>query len=291
MKIDWEKVGGLLPAVVQESSSGEVLMLAYMNEEALNLSLKTGFAHYFSRTKNRIWKKGEESGNTQAIDEIFLDCDNDTILLKVVQNGGVACHTGEKSCFFRKISGDSGESNLASDERQNLTQEQNLNQAKKPIYGIIDEVYHAIIDRKLNADPQTSYVASLFKKGENAILKKVGEEATELVMACKDASARKNEIARFSSAANDGQISSNLTQNENFAKISNESANQNSQTETSQNQKPKTPTEEIIYEAADLCFHSLVALALHGIHPDRVKAELARRFGLSGIEEKNSRKG
>ena len=291
MKIDWEKVGGLLPAVVQESSSGEVLMLAYMNEEALNLSLKTGFAHYFSRTKNRIWKKGEESGNTQAIDEIFLDCDNDTILLKVVQNGGVACHTGEKSCFFRKISGDSGESNLASDERQNLTQEQNLNQAKKPIYGIIDEVYHAIIDRKLNADPQTSYVASLFKKGENAILKKVGEEATELVMACKDASARKNEIARFSSAANDGQISSNLTQNENFAKISNESANQNSQTETSQNQKPKTPTEEIVYEAADLCFHSLVALALHGVHPDRVKAELARRFGLSGIEEKNSRKG
>ena len=291
MKIDWEKVGGLLPAIVQESLSGEVLMLAYMNEEALNLSLKTGFAHYFSRTKNRIWKKGEESGNTQAIDEIFLDCDNDTILLKVVQNGGVACHTGEKSCFFRKISGDSGESNLASDERQNLTQEQNLNQAKKPIYGIIDEVYHAIIDRKLNADPQTSYVASLFKKGENAILKKVGEEATELVMACKDASARKNEIARFSSAANDGQISSNLTQNENFAKISNESANQNSQTETSQNQKPKTPTEEIIYEAADLCFHSLVALALHGIHPDRIKAELARRFGLSGIEEKNSRKG
>ncbi len=285
MKIDWEKVGGLLPAVVQESSSGEVLMLAYMNEEALNLSLKTGFAHYFSRTKNRIWKKGEESGNTQAIDEIFLDCDNDTILLKVVQNGGVACHTGAKSCFFRKISGDGGESNLISVDGQNLTREQNLNQAKKPIYGIIDEVYHAIIDRKLNADPQTSYVASLFKKGENAILKKVGEEATELVMACKDAS-------QFDSDANGGQISSNLTQNENFAKISNENAaNKNSQTETSQNQKPKTPTEEIIYEAADLCFHSLVALALHGIHPDRVKAELARRFGMSGIEEKNSRKG
>ena len=288
MKIDWEKVGGLLPAVVQESSSGEVLMLAYMNEEALNLSLKTGFAHYFSRTKNRIWKKGEESGNTQVIDEIFLDCDNDTILLKVVQNGGVACHTGEKSCFFRKISGDGGESNLTGAD------EQNLNQAKKPIYGIIDEVYHAIIDRKLNADPQTSYVASLFKKGENAILKKVGEEATELVMACKDASARKNETAQFNSVANGGQISSNLTQNqnENFAKISNENgASENSQTTTCQNQKPKTPSEEIIYEAADLCFHSLVALALHGIHPDRVKAELARRFGLSGIEEKNSRKG
>lgn len=275
-----------MPAVVQESSSGEVLMLAYMNEEALNLSLKTGFAHYFSRTKNRIWKKGEESGNTQAIDEIFLDCDNDTILLKVVQNGGIACHTGAKSCFFRKISGDGGESNLTSADGQNL------NQAKRPIYGIIDEVYHAIIDRKLNADPQTSYVASLFKKGENAILKKVGEEATELVMACKDASVRKNKTVQFNSAANGDQISSNLTQNENFAKISNENAaNKNSQTETSQNQKPKTPTEEIIYEAADLCFHSLVALALHGIHPDRVKAELVRRFGMSGIKEKNSRKG
>ena len=261
-------------------------MLAYMNEEALNLSLKTGFAHYFSRTKNRIWKKGEESGNTQAIDEIFLDCDNDTILLKVVQNGGVACHTGAKSCFFRKISGDGGESNLTGAD------EQNLNQAKRPIYGIFDEVYHAIMDRKLNADPQTSYVASLFKKGENAILKKVGEEATELVMACKDATARKNETAQFNSAVSGGQISSNLTQNENFAKISNKNAaNQNSQTGTSQNQKPKTPTEEIVYEAADLCFHSLVALALHGVHPDRVKAELARRFGLSGIEEKNSRKG
>lgn len=267
-------------------------MLAYMNEEALNLSLKTGFAHYFSRTKNRIWKKGEESGNTQAIGEIFLDCDNDTILLKVVQNGGVACHTGAKSCFFRKISGDGGESNLASDDGQNLTQEQNLNQAKKPIYGIIDEVYHTILDRKLNADPQTSYVASLFKKGENAILKKVGEEATELVMACKDASARKNETAQFNSAANGDQISSNLTQNKNFAKISNENGtSENSQTAACQNQKPKSPTEEIIYEAADLCFHSLVALALHGVHPDRVKAELARRFGLSGIEEKNSRKG
>ena len=328
MKIDGKKVDGLLPAVVQESSSCEVLMLAYMNEEALNLSLKTGFAHYFSRTKNRIWKKGEESGNTQAIDEIFLDCDNDTILLKVVQNGGIACHTGAKSCFFRKISRGGGESNLTSADGQNLTQEQILTQAKKPIYGIIDEVYHAIMERKLNADPQTSYVASLFKKGENAILKKVGEEATELVMACKDASARKNDISRFDVAESEretinlsksyadenqtnkeqsgrnlqnsgenngsksGQISPNLTQNENFAKISNENAASKScKTETSQNQKPKTPTEEIIYEAADLCFHSLVALALHGIHPGRVKAELARRFGISGIEEKNSRKG
>ena len=290
MKIDWEKMGGLLPVVVQESSSGEVLMLAYMNEEALNLSLKTGFAHYFSRTKNRIWKKGEESGNTQAIDEIFLDCDNDTILLKVVQNGGLACHTGAKSCFFRKISKGGGESNLASNDGQNLTQEQNLNQAKKPIYGIIDEVYHAILDRKLNADPQTSYVASLFKKGENAVLKKVGEEAGELIMACKDASAAR----RFENLA-DKHASESLNLKKAQQILSRDEQDLNSQIltqgakEQGEKDELKKALDGVVYEAADLCFHSLIALAAHGIHPERVKAELARRFGLSGIEEKNSR--
>ncbi|MBF0985330.1 MAG: phosphoribosyl-AMP cyclohydrolase, partial [Campylobacter sp.] len=103
MKIDWEKTGGLLPVVVQDVASSEVLMLAYMDEEALNLSLETGFAHYFSRTKNRIWKKGEQSGNVQKIEDAYLDCDNDTLLIKVEQKGGTACHTGAKSCFFRKI--------------------------------------------------------------------------------------------------------------------------------------------------------------------------------------------
>ena len=188
MKIDWEKTGGLLPVVVQEIASGEVLMLAYMDEEALNLSLETGFAHYFSRTKNRIWKKGEQSGNVQKIEDAYLDCDNDTLLIKVEQKGGAACHTGAKSCFFRKIAGanlggDSeqnltgadgrilmGELNLADENGPNLEHGQNLAaftaQTKKPAYGIIDEIYHVILERKLNADPQTSYVASLFKKGE-----------------------------------------------------------------------------------------------------------------------------
>ena len=103
LKIDWQKVGGLLPVVVQDDGNGEVLMMAYMNEEALNLSLKSGFAHYFSRTKNRIWKKGEESGNVQWVKEIFIDCDEDTILLKVDQVGKAACHEGYQSCFFRKV--------------------------------------------------------------------------------------------------------------------------------------------------------------------------------------------
>ena len=313
MKIDWEKTGGLLPVVVQEVASGEVLMLAYMNEEALNLSLETGFAHYFSRTKNRIWKKGEQSGNVQKIEDAYLDCDNDTLLIKVEQQGGAACHTGAKSCFFRKIAdanlgGESernlagadgriltGELNLANESGPNLEYGQNLAaftaQTKKPAYDIIDEIYHVILERKLNADPQTSYVASLFKKGENAVLKKVGEEAGELIMACKDASAAR----RFENLA-DKHASESLNLKKAQQILSRDEQDLNSQIltqgakEQGEKDELKKALEGVVYEAADLCFHSLVALAAHGIHPERVKAELARRFGLSGIEEKNSRK-
>ena len=311
MKIDWEKTGGLLPVVVQEVASGEVLMLAYMDEEALNLSLKTGFAHYFSRTKNRIWKKGEQSGNVQKIVDAYLDCDNDTLLIKVEQQGGAACHTGAKSCFFRKIAvanlGGESERNLAgADGRilagknwQILEREQNLSaseaQTKKPAYDIIDEIYHVILERKLNADPQTSYVASLFKKGENAVLKKVGEEAGELIMACKDASAAR----RFENLTEKhASESSNLkkTQAGEAQILIRDEQDLNSKNlrqgvkEQGKEDELKKALDGVVYEAADLCFHSLIALAAYGIHPERVKAELARRFGLSGIEEKNSRK-
>ena len=313
MKIDWEKTGGLLPVVVQEVASGEVLMLAYMDEEALNLSLETGFAHYFSRTKNRIWKKGEQSGNVQKIEDAYLDCDNDTLLIKVEQKGGAACHTGAKSCFFRKIAdanlgGESeqnlagadgriltGKLNLANESGPNLEHGQNLAaftaQTKKPAYDIIDEIYHVILERKLNADPQTSYVASLFKKGENAVLKKVGEEAGELIMACKDASAAR----RFENLTKKHTSeSSNLKKTQQILSRDEQDLNSRNLTQGAKEQGEKDELKKaldgVVYEAADLCFHSLIALAAHGIHPERVKAELARRFGLSGIEEKNSRK-
>ncbi len=313
MKIDWEKTGGLLPVVVQEVASGEVLMLAYMDEEALNLSLETGFAHYFSRTKNRIWKKGEQSGNIQKIEDAYLDCDNDTLLIKVEQKGGAACHTGAKSCFFRKIAdanlgGESeqnltgtgrriltGELNLVNESGPNLEHGQNLAaftaQAKKPAYGIIDEIYHVILERKLNADPQTSYVASLFKKGENAVLKKVGEEAGELIMACKDASAAR----RFENLTEKhASESSSLKKAQQILSRDEQDLNSQILTQSAKEQGEKDELKKaldgVVYEAADLCFHSLIALAAYGIHPERVKAELARRFGLSGIEEKNSRK-
>ena len=107
INIDFNKSGGMVPVIIQDQKTGEVLMLAYMNEEAYSLSIKTGLAHYWSRSKNRIWKKGEESGHIQEIKEVRIDCDNDTILMKVHQVGGAACHEGYRSCFFRRIEGES----------------------------------------------------------------------------------------------------------------------------------------------------------------------------------------
>ncbi|TKI68745.1 bifunctional phosphoribosyl-AMP cyclohydrolase/phosphoribosyl-ATP diphosphatase HisIE [Sulfurimonas crateris] len=218
-KIDWQKIS-LLPVVVQDVKSNEVLMMAYMNKEALELSLKTRTAHYFSRSKQRIWKKGESSGHTQQIESFNIDCDNDTLLIKVVQHG-VACHTGRRSCFFTEL--ESGK--IQSD----------VEVSSEALYGVIDTLYHTIQERK-NADPDSSWTAKLLSKGDNTILKKVVEEAGEFSFAYKD-----NDEA------------------------------------------------EMIYEAADLTYHMLVALAAKNISPDRVKQELSRRFNMSGIAEKNSR--
>lgn len=218
-QIDWAK-SELLPVIVQDSTTSEVLMMAYMNREALELSLSTRIAHYFSRSKQRLWKKGETSGHLQHIQRFLLDCDNDTLLI-MVQQEGVACHTGRKSCFFTDI------------ESGKTVSEPQIDTAAT--YGIIDELYHTILSRK-NADPETSWTAKLLSKGDNAILKKVVEEAGEFSFAIKD---------------ND--------------------------------------EDEIIYECADLVYHVLVALGHKNISPDRVKQELARRFGMSGIAEKNAR--
>ncbi len=219
-KIDWDK-SSLVPVVAQDFESKEVLMLAYMDKEALSLTLQTKKAHYFSRSKQRIWMKGESSGNIQNVKDIFIDCDNDTLLIMIEQVGSAACHTGRKSCFFTK---------LESDEIISEVDETVISH-----YSIIDQLYHVIQERK-SVDPKSSYVASLLHKGENSYLKKIVEEAGEFCFAVKD---------------NDEK--------------------------------------EIIYEAADLAFHTLVALGDKNINPDRIKQELARRFGLSGIEEKNSR--
>jgi phosphoribosyl-AMP cyclohydrolase len=103
IKLDFNKTGGLVPAIAQDYQTGEILMLAYMNPDAFNATLSTGKATYYSRSRQTLWVKGETSGNMQLIKEIRIDCDDDTVLLKVEQLGGAACHTGHRSCFYKKV--------------------------------------------------------------------------------------------------------------------------------------------------------------------------------------------
>lgn len=164
---------GLVPAVVQEEN-GQVLMLAYMNEESLKKTLETGYAHYFSRSRQSLWKKGETSGNVQKVKEISYDCDGDTLLLRVHQTG-VACHTGTYSCFSgRKLMG-TEEKGIAV-----VPQEHQVALAK-----VLNDLYDVIQDRRLNP-VEGSYTNYLFEKGQDKILKKVGEEAVETVIASKN---------------------------------------------------------------------------------------------------------
>ena len=107
MTLDFEKCGGLIPTIVQDFRTGEVLMLAFMNEKAWQETVRTGNATYWSRTRQELWVKGRTSGHVQLVKEIRIDCDDDTVLLKVEQVGGAACHTGYRSCFFKKVEGES----------------------------------------------------------------------------------------------------------------------------------------------------------------------------------------
>lgn len=219
MKIDWKKTP-LIPAIAQSADNNEVLMLAYMNEEAYKLSLESGYAHYFSRSKQRIWKKGESSGHTQKIVDMLIDCDADTVLLKVEQKG-VACHTGRPTCFFTSVT------------QNRIISEKEVDTDR--IYGVVDTLYHTILERK-NSSGSKSWTRKLLNDKE-LLLSKIREEANELAIAIDEES--------------DAQV---------------------------------------IYESADLLYHSLVGLGYREISPDRVKQELARRFGVSGIEEKEARK-
>lgn len=106
IKLDFDKTGGLIPAVAQDWKTGEVLMLAFINREAWEETLRSGQATYWSRSRNKLWKKGESSGNVQLVKEILVDCDEDSVIFKIEQLGGAACHEGYASCFFRKVEGD-----------------------------------------------------------------------------------------------------------------------------------------------------------------------------------------
>ncbi|WP_434036104.1 bifunctional phosphoribosyl-AMP cyclohydrolase/phosphoribosyl-ATP diphosphatase HisIE [Formosa sp. 4Alg 33] len=159
MNIDFNKNNdGLVPAIVQDASTKQVLMLGYMNAEALEKTKATKLVTFFSRTKNRLWTKGEESGNVLNLVDIKLDCDNDTLLVSVLPKGPT-CHKGTDTCW--------GEPNEES-------------------YGFISHLEEVIKDRRLNSDASKSYVSSLFEKGINKIAQKVGEEAVEVVIEAKD---------------------------------------------------------------------------------------------------------
>jgi len=112
VNLNFNKINGLVPAIVQDYETGEILMLAFMNQDAWEATLSTGKATYFSRSRQTLWVKGETSGNLQIVKEILVDCDEDTVLLKVEQKGGVACHTGYRSCFYRKVENDGSVKNI-----------------------------------------------------------------------------------------------------------------------------------------------------------------------------------
>lgn len=151
---------GLVPAIAQDIATGQVLMLAYMNQEAVKLTLEKKIAHYYSRSREKLWVKGETSGNIQEVKGFYYDCDGDTILLKVNQRGG-ACHTGSYSCFFNEVEGGENSGN------------------------ILHQLYKVIIDRRAHPK-ENSYTNYLFNQGIDKILKKIGEESAEVIIGAKN---------------------------------------------------------------------------------------------------------
>jgi phosphoribosyl-ATP pyrophosphohydrolase/phosphoribosyl-AMP cyclohydrolase len=204
---------GLVPAVVQDWRDGTVLMVGFMNREALDRTVATTHVHFWSRSRNMLWEKGETSGHYLLLKDLFIDCDHDTVLVKA-EPVGPTCHTGAPSCFFSKVEEASAPEDVKSSEAMG---------------GILERIYRTILDRKEH--PKSgSYVSSLFEGGQDRILKKVVEEAGEVMLGSK------NETR-----------------------------------------------EEIIYEVADLFFHTLLVLGYHGITLQDIYQELATRHGKPGL--------
>ncbi len=277
---------GLVPAIAQDKDSGDILMLAWMNKEALQQTAQTKTAIYFSRSRGTLWRKGETSGHTQHVHEMYLDCDADAIVLKVTQVGAIACHTGRRSCFYRRLALSSGEpkwhtfapilkdpSAIYGASQQPLDIGLNADPSHMPdtprqvqASDVLNQLDAILAERK-QASADSSYVASLYAKGINKILEKVGEEAIETVLAAKDLA-----------AAND-MVPSDIDPRQ-MPGIS---------YDTSSTIATEALVDDLVYEIADVWFHTVVTLAWFNVKSERVLIELARRFGLSGIEEKNSR--
>jgi phosphoribosyl-ATP pyrophosphohydrolase/phosphoribosyl-AMP cyclohydrolase len=161
---------GLIPAVVQETETGQVLMVAWMSRESLEATRRSGLTHFWSRSRQSLWRKGETSGHAQHVDGIYADCDRDTLLVQVHQDG-VACHTGARSCFFSRLDGGEGDPGLAGAPG-----------ATGGGPAMLEVLERVIESRKVDA-PAGSYVAGLFQKGQPQICRKIGEEAAEVMTA------------------------------------------------------------------------------------------------------------
>ncbi len=279
---------GLVPAIAQDQLTGRVLMVAWMNAESLQLTVQNKTAVYYSRSRQKLWHKGETSGHTQQVHSIRLDCDADVLILSVTQTG-LACHTGRESCFYRQLdmstdapiwqvaepvlkdpneiypassdqsSQNQSSQNIEAESNQQLVVNSNniavntnakRNTEAMAIEGVLSALDRILAERK-QADANSSYVASLYHKGLNKILEKVGEEATESIISAKDY--------------------------------------QNAQQLATNKEKLAELQHDLVYEIADVWFHTMVTLAWFDIDSTAVLTELARRFGISGIEEKAQR--
>lgn len=250
---------GLIPAIAQDRATGQVMMVAWQNKQALELTFQTKQAVYFSRSRGKLWHKGETSGHTQIVHDIYTDCDQDVIILSITQIGDIACHTGRASCFYQKLD-DNGDWQTISDVLKDPKdiygknakpldgEDAQYSQATKPSSADVLGALDAILADRKSADKDSSYVSSLYHKGLNKILEKVGEETTEAIISAKEL-----------------QLVRATGDNDEHAKA------------------------DVVYEVADMWFHSLVALHELGLSGDDVLTELGRRFGLSGIDEKNAR--
>ena len=207
---------GLIPALAQDWRDGTVLMVGFMNEEAVTETFRTGQVYFWSRSRQTLWRKGETSGNTLLVKQVFIDCDCDTLLVKV-EPAGPTCHTGNLSCFFQEWS-----------DMPNKEQSGQLSSHG----GIFERLYEMTLDRKQHPR-EDSYVSSLLTGGRDRILKKISEEAGEVLLAAK----------------NDDRG-------------------------------------EIIYEVADLFFHTMVLLGDCGISPRDITQELGKRYGHTGMKKK-----
>jgi phosphoribosyl-ATP pyrophosphohydrolase/phosphoribosyl-AMP cyclohydrolase len=218
---------GLVPVIAQEAATGQVRMFAWANREALERTLATKQAHFWSRSRGKLWRKGEESGNTLAVRALRVDCDGDVVLY-TVDPEGPSCHTGATSCFYRASAPSQTASSLDS-----LVVDDG---PPDPPAVIVTRVAEVIRKRRIER-PEKSYVVSLLDHGFGKINEKISEEARELIEAL-----------------------------------------------------PQSDQQHTAHEAADLLFHVLVGLEAAGVPVERVFGELGRRFGVSGIDEKASRK-